>query len=115
MYHGWADQLISPRNSINYHAAVEDKMGGTQETWFRLFMVPGMGHCRGGDGPNQFNAMSALERWREANEAPAQILAAHVKNNTVDLTRPLCPYPQVPVYKGMGSRNDAASFTCQAR
>ena len=91
----------------------EERMGGNQETWHRLFMVPGMGHCRGGDGPNQFNAMSALERWREANEAPAQILATHVKDNNVDMTRSLCPYQQVAVYKGMGSTNDAASFKCQ--
>ena len=114
MYHGWADQLISPENSINYRATVEDKMGGNQEGWYRLFMVPGMGHCRGGDGPNQFNAMAALERWREVNEAPGQILATQVTNNKVDMTRPLCPYPQVAVYKGVGSTNDAANFTCKA-
>ena len=114
MYHGWADQLISPENSINYRATVEDMMGGNQDNWYRLFMVPGMGHCRGGDGPNQFNAMSALERWREMDEAPAQILATHVINNSVDMTRPLCPYPQIAVYKGRGSTNDAANFTCKA-
>jgi feruloyl esterase len=115
MYHGWADQLISAENSINYHAAVERKMGGNQDNWYRLFMVPGMGHCRGGDGPNQFNAMGALERWREASEAPVQILATHVTNNNVDVTRPLCPYPQVAVYKRVGSSNDATNFVCKSR
>jgi feruloyl esterase len=114
MYHGWADQLISPQNSINYHAAVEDKLGGNQDPWYRLFMVPGMGHCRGGDGPNQFNSMGALERWRETNEPPAQILSAHVTDNNVDMTRPLCPYPQRAVYKGSGTMEDAANFACKA-
>ncbi len=114
MYHGWADQLISAENSINYHAAVEQKLGGNQDSWYRLYMAPGMAHCRGGDGPNQFNAMGALERWREANEAPQQILAAHVTNNNVDMTRPLCPYPQVAVYRGVGSASDAANFVCKA-
>jgi feruloyl esterase len=113
MYHGWADQLISPENSINYRASVEAKLGGNQDSWLRLYMIPGMQHCRGGDGPNQFNVMGALERWQESSEPPAQILAAHVTNNVVDRTRPLCPYPQIAVYKGLGSINDAANFACK--
>ena len=114
MYHGWADQLISAENSINYRASVEAKLGGNQDNWYRLFMVPGMQHCRGGEGPNQFNVMGALERWKESSEPPAQILATHVTNNVVDRTRPLCPYPQMAVYTGLGSINDAANFTCKA-
>ena len=114
MYHGWADQLISAENSLNYRASVEAKLGGNQDNWYRLFMVPGMQHCRGGEGPNQFNVMGALERWKESSEPPAQILATHVTNNAVDRTRPLCPYPQMAVYKGLGSINDAANFTCKA-
>jgi feruloyl esterase len=73
-----------------------------------------MMHCGGGDGPNQFNPMVALERWREANVAPSQILATHVTNGVVDTTRPLCPYPQVAVYNGSGSTKDATNFTCKA-
>jgi feruloyl esterase len=114
MYHGWADQLISAENSINYRASVEAKLGGNQDNWYRLFMVPGMQHCRGGEGPNQFNVMGALERWKESSEPPAQIVATHVSNNAVDRTRPLCPYPQMAVYKGTGSINDAANFSCKA-
>jgi len=114
MYHGWADQLISAENSINYRASVKAKLGGNQDNWYRLFMVPGMQHCRGGEGPNQFNVMGALERWKESSEPPAQIVATHVSNNAVDRTRPLCPYPQMAVYKGTGSINDAANFSCKA-
>lgn len=115
MYHGWNDQLISAQNSINYRSTVLNKMGAKQDDWYRLFMVPGMQHCGGGPGPNQFNMMGVMERWREAGEAPAAIPAAHVAHNRVDMTRPLCPYPQVAVYTGVGSTNDAANFACKTQ
>ena len=114
MYHGWNDTAIAPENSVNYHASVLKKMGSKQDDWFRLFMVPGMQHCGGGPGPNQFNAMASLERWREAGTAPEVLIANHVTGGTVDMSRPLCPYPQVAVYKGTGSTHDAASFSCKA-
>jgi len=115
MYHGWDDVAISPENSIDYYSSVLNKMGSKQDNWYRLFLVPGMGHCQGGPGPNQFNYMGAMERWRESNVAPEQMVASHVANNRVDMTRPLCPYPQVAVYKGVGSTNDAANFACKAQ
>lgn len=115
MYHGWSDALIAPENSINYYTSVLNKMGSKQDDWYRLFMVPGMMHCRGGDGPNQFNAVAALERWKEQGIAPQQILAEHITDGNVDTTRPLCPYPQVAVWNGKGSTNDAANFSCKAQ
>lgn len=114
-YHGWADTAISPENSINYRASVLNKMGAKQDNWYRLFMVPGMAHCGNGAGPNQFNYMGAMERWRESGTAPEFMIAEHVANNKVDRTRPLCPYPQVATYKGVGSINDAANFSCKAQ
>ena len=113
-YHGWNDPAISALSSINYYSSVLAKMGSDQENWYRLFLKPGMGHCRGGPGPDQFTALAALERWRETGTAPEHILATHVANNRVEMTRPLCPYPQVAHYKGAGSTNDAANFTCKA-
>jgi feruloyl esterase len=113
-YHGWADTAIPPENSINYRGTVLGKMGAKQDSWYRLFMVPGMGHCGNGAGPNQFNYMGAMERWRESGTAPEFIIAEHVANNKVDMTRPLCAYPQVATYKGVGSTNDAANFSCKA-
>ena len=113
MYHGWNDQLIAPENSINYYSSVLKKMGSNQASWYRLFMVPGMQHCGGGPGPNQINWMGALERWREGGTAPNEIIAEHVTGAAVDRTRPLCPYPQVATYSGVGSINDAASFACK--
>jgi len=114
LYHGWNDTAISPGNTINYYNSVLAKMGQKQDNWIRLFMIPGMGHCRGGSGPNQVNYMGALERWRESGIAPDHMDAFHVTNNNVDMARPLCPYPQVAQYKGVGSTNDAAHFTCKA-
>jgi feruloyl esterase len=113
LYHGWADQLIPPGNTINFYNGVLSKMGAKQDDWMKLYMVPGMMHCQGGDGPDQFNKMGVVERWRESGVAPKEIVAAHVTGGSVDRTRPLCAYPQVAVYKGTGSTNDAASFTCK--
>ena len=93
--------------------ALIKKMGGKQDDFVRLYMAPGMQHCAGGPGPNQINFMAIMERWRENNQTPAAIEAVHVTNNRVDMTRPLCAYPQVAVYKGSGSPNDAANFTCK--
>jgi len=115
-YHGWNDQQISPLNSIDYYKSVQAKLGGAMKLGdsYRLFMAPGVMHCGGGEGANQFNAMAALERWREQRVAPDRILAIHVTNGVVDNTRPLCPYPQVAVYKGSGTTNDAGNFACKA-
>jgi feruloyl esterase len=113
MYHGWSDPGIAPGNTVNIYKGVLAKMGARQDDWLRLFMVPGMGHCSGGPGTDQFNKMAVMERWREAGIAPDEIPAAHVTGSTVDMTRPLCPYPKVAMYKGSGSMNDAGNFACK--
>jgi len=79
----------------------------------RLFMAPGMGHCRGGEGPNSFDTVGALERWVEQGKAPDQLIASHSTDGKVDRTRPLCPYPQVARHTGRGSTDEAASFACK--
>jgi feruloyl esterase len=71
-----------------------------------------MGHCGGGEGPNVFDKVSALEQWVEHGKAPDTMIASHVKDGKVDRTRPLCPYPQVAKYKGSGSIDEAANFAC---
>jgi feruloyl esterase len=113
LYHGWNDTAISAGNTINYYSSVLARMGKNQDDWVRLFMAPGMQHCGNGPGPNQVNWMAALERWRESGAAPDRLDAARVTTNRVDMTRPLCPYPQVAQYKGVGSTNDAANFVCK--
>jgi feruloyl esterase len=115
MYHGWNDQLIAPRNAVNYYTSVAKKLGGAGKISdsFRLFMVPGMGHCSGGEGTSNFDVMSVIEQWVEQKKAPDRIAAAHLTDGKPDRTRPLCPYPQVAVYKGSGSTDEAANFACK--
>ena len=114
-YHGWADQQIPSGSSVEYYQSVLNTMGGIGKVKdnYRLFMVPGMGHCGGGDGPSSFDMLTALEQWVERGKAPDSIEAAHQTAGKVDRTRPLCPYPQVAVYKGIGSTDEAANFMCR--
>jgi hypothetical protein len=132
IYHGWNDSGISPLNTINYYEAVESKMGKQDvDSFLRLFMVPGMQHCGGGPGPDVFgqagfstpndsqhNMYLALEQWVEKGAAPSSVIATKEANSGsvggVQVTRPLCAYPQIAKYKGSGNTNDAANFACGA-
>lgn len=87
-YHGWADSAIPPRMSIDYHQAVQDRVGGDTAGFYRLFMVPGMNHCAGGNGPWQADWLGALERWVEAGTPPAAILARHPGRDESQTLRP---------------------------
>ena len=137
MYHGYADPLIPPANTINYYQSVaanqplyklthsvDVALAETQQ-FFRLFLVPGMYHCSGGPGANIFNGasqgnptdpehdiLSALDLWVTRQHAPAKIIASNQTSGVVNFTRPLCPYPQNAQYKGTGSTTDAANFIC---
>ena len=119
MFHGWSDPAISALNSIDYYrsvvAATRRRGTGPTENFLRLFLAPGMQHCSGGPGPNTFDPLGALERWVEEGIAPDQIVASHATGGVVDRTRPLCPYPLVARWDGVGSTDDAASFTCARR
>jgi feruloyl esterase len=113
-YQGWSDQDISPLASVNFFKSMPGAVGdATVSSSMRLFMVPGMGHCGGGEGPNTFDMMVPLEQWVEKGQAPARVVASHSTNGRIDRTRPLCPYPQVARYTGTGSIDEAANFTCQ--
>ena len=113
-YHGWSDPGISPLSSVEYYRKVLGLMGGIRSVQdsYRLFMVPGMGHCFGGDGPSTFDPISAIAHWVEQGKAPDRIIASHWVGGKVDRTRPLCPYPQVAKYKGTGSIDDVGNFVC---
>jgi len=135
-YHGWADAAIAPQTSINYYEKVRsffarypDARGsGDVSSFFRLFMVPGLGHCFGGIGPrsfgqdsNEFSAdperdvIAALERWVEKGIAPDFLIGTGTApTDKKPMTRRLCPYPQVARYDGSGDPNQASSFTCRA-
>lgn len=115
MYHGWADNLISPQNSINYFETLVDESGSraTTQASTRLFMVPGLGHCSGGPGPTQFDKLEILDAWVDRGIAPDRIVAS--STTTPAFTRPLCPYPQVAEYSGTGDRAAAANWQCVAK
>ena len=113
IYHGWSDTNVATLNTIKYYKSVVDTMGPKTTDNARLFLEPGMGHCGGGEGPNQFDKVGALDQWVAQNKAPERIIASHRSDGKVDRTRPLCAYPQVAKYKGSGSIDDAANFSCQ--
>ncbi len=122
-YHGWNDQLITPLNSIDYYESVLAFFGagGAEraktvqdvQSFYRLFMAPGMAHCGGGTGPNVFDMQAALEQWVERGIAPDQIVATRSIGGVVDRLRPLCAYPKIAAWKGTGDTNDAANFVCR--
>jgi feruloyl esterase len=131
MYHGWADPLVNPRNSINYVQSVAASLhqgpatADSVSSFLRLFMAPGMTHCSGGPGLNTFDTLTALERWVEEGVAPDKLVASHTalafpdnvmsKNPPAGgFSRPLCAYPKVPRYTGRGNKTDASSFVCAA-
>jgi feruloyl esterase len=143
MYHGWADHSITPVRTIQYYAEVIDVMtkdrsdnspgeenADSVSDFFRLFMVPGMHHCRQGPGPNSFGGpnqgipqqldaqhdiVMALDRWVEDGIAPEKIIASHSTNGVVDRSLPLCPYPQTPAFNGSGNMNTSDNYHCEQR
>jgi feruloyl esterase len=116
MYTGWSDPVVPPQDTVAYYDAVVKTMGGLEKTrdFYRFFIAPGMGHCSGGPGPNQFDTVTALEQWVEKSVAPDKLLASHTTGGKVDRTRPLCAYPQVARWKGTGSTDEAQNFSCIA-
>ncbi len=112
MYYGWADTALNPLMGIDYYEKVSARFGSSTTDFFRLFMVPGMAHCRGGIGTDEFDALTSLVEWVENGIAPKQIVASQRKGGNVVRTRPLCPYPQVTKHNETGSPDDARSFNC---
>ena len=116
MWHGWADPLIFPQGTIDYYEKVISTFHSTTQVqeFARMFMAPGVGHCGGGAGPNQFDMFAALVAWVEDGAAPDRIIATRVESGAVVRTRPLCAYPYVARYDGRGDPNAAASFECKS-
>jgi feruloyl esterase len=112
MTYGWADQVLQPLMGVNYYEQAVARNGPRTPDFFRLFMVPGMNHCAGGIGTDQFDSMTAMIDWVEKGKAPDVLHASRVVDKKVVRTRPLCPYPQVARYGGQGSIDDEANFRC---
>jgi feruloyl esterase len=113
LYHGWADGLIPPMSTVNFYTELTQRLGSDRASkGTRLFMIPGMGHCAGGDGPFVFDAISTLDQWVETGHAPARIIVSNPPSAPAR-TRPLCPWPQEAVYSGTGSSDDGKNFSCE--
>jgi feruloyl esterase len=112
--YGWADAILQPLMGVSYYEKAVKANGRNGTDFMRLFMIPGMAHCAGGLGPDQYDAVTAVIDWVEKGTAPDSLVASKLSNGTVTRSRPLCPYPQVARYKGQGSIDDAANFECKA-
>jgi feruloyl esterase len=115
LYHGWSDAQISPEATRRYYESVMDALGGREavEAFARLFLLPGVSHCRGGSGADRFDGLTPLVEWVEQGVAPDHIVASRVVDGQVVRTRPLCAYPRVARWTGAGSLDDAANFACR--
>jgi feruloyl esterase len=117
LWHGWADQLITPEGTIDYYKRVLQQMGGAQKAaqFLEFFLAPGVAHCAGGAGPSPYGTLDAVRAWVEDGKAPTTLTAARRdQTGAITRSRPLCQYPLVAKYKGAGSTDDAANFSCNA-
>ena len=106
LWHGWADQHISPQGTLQYWERMTQVSGKTDD-FTRFYLFPGMGHCGSGLGPNTFDVLTPLMSWVETGTAPDALVA---NNASTGVARPVYPYPTVARYKGGGSINDPANF-----
>ncbi len=113
LYSGMADPVFSALDLIRYYRQVEEKNGGEKEvqSFARLFLTPGMNHCSGGPGLDDFDTLGAMQSWVESGKAPDSLLASG--KAFPGRTRPLCAYPLIARYKGTGNAEEAASFSCE--
>jgi hypothetical protein len=116
--HGWTDGLIPANNTVAFYGQLSSKLpAGRSKNQLRLFMVPGMNHCSGGEGPSAYDTLAALDRWAATGQPPDVLIATRPPGPPPGLppmSRPLCPFPQVARYKGQGPADQAESFTCAA-
>jgi hypothetical protein len=121
LYQGLSDIVVPPAGVAKYYETVQQNLGrASAADTLRLFMVPGLGHCRNPPGSaspgfndGEFDAFSALEAWVERGTAPQQIVATkHDTQGKADRSLPLCPFPAIAQYKGSGDRASASSYGC---
>lgn len=112
IYHGWSD-MSNPVESITYYKDVLKTVGPAAANSMRLFTVPGMGHCNGGAGCDQFDKLGPLDRWVTSGQAPERIVASKYTKGKLVRTHPVCAYPAVAKYKGSGSTDKAENFVCE--
>ncbi|HWW63979.1 MAG TPA: tannase/feruloyl esterase family alpha/beta hydrolase [Sphingomonadaceae bacterium] len=115
--HGWTDGLIPANNTVAFYRRLHAATPAEARQSVRLFMVPGMNHCRGGEGPSSFDTLGVIDHWATHKVAPNRIIASRPaalpgEAARPPLTRPLCPFPLIARYRGDGSPNEAKNFVC---
>ncbi|MBM3516209.1 MAG: tannase/feruloyl esterase family alpha/beta hydrolase, partial [Alphaproteobacteria bacterium] len=124
--HAWADDSLTTATAVDVYAAHEKAFGGQAalDPFFRLFVIPGMFHCRGGAGPDAVDLLTAMEQWAEAGHAPERLIAYKPKEMKsypgeyrfpmtpalVAFSRPVFPFPAAAKYAGQGDPNDAVAW-----
>ncbi len=111
LYIGWTD-YHNPEQLIAYFRSLIESSGEKARGSVRLFTIPGMAHCAGGQGCDTFDKLGAIDGWVDHGNAPERIIASKVNGADVVRSRPLCAYPAVAKYKGEGDTGDAANFVC---
>mgnify|MGYP001812041305 CR=1 FL=1 len=91
-YFGWADPDINPLTLLAYRERVLAQ-DPDAEDYFGVFMMPGMFHCRGGAGPDRFDAMTAIIEWTEKDLSPEQLTSWRIEDGRPTAVRPACRYP----------------------
>lgn len=112
-YHGDSDPWFSPLDTFNYYKDMAAANGGLDAVskWSQFYFVPGMGHCGGGPGLDEFDFLGAMVNWVEKGKAPTSVIATG--KAFPGRSRPLCPYPKHAHYKGQGDTEDANNFECR--
>jgi feruloyl esterase len=110
VYTGLSDQGMAAGRLTDWYDRAAADTGETFRDAVSLFLVPGMTHCGGGQATDRFDMLDSIVAWVEEGRAPERILATGAA--FPDLSRPLCPYPQVARYEG-GDESDAVSFICR--
>jgi feruloyl esterase len=113
---GWADAALNPQMGLGYYDQVVGRIGlHATQAFYRLFLVPGVAHCWGGYGPEDFDAMTAVINWVEKRAAPARLPARRTTRGDLQYNREYCPYPAETRYRGSGNYEDPRSFLCTVR
>jgi len=114
LWAGYSDPAINPAGTISYYQAVVKTMGGLNATeqFAKLFLLPGVAHCGGGQGPNNFDALTAITDWVTKDSAPSSLLATSTNSSgTVTASLPIYAYPNIAVDTTGGSITSASSYT----
>jgi hypothetical protein len=134
LFHGWNDPGLSVYETLDYFQAVRARMGNATDAFARLYLVPGLQHCTGGPGATYIGGMNvpfhspdhdvsaAVEKWVEEGVAPGAMIATAAPNRAnfaaalpATPRRRICPYPQVPVYRGPAEPDTVSAWSCEAR